>query len=515
MVGVTHRDPGPGPRGAPRRRRLGRAHRRRPSTSTRRSGRSSGASSRPTGCSSSATPSPWPAPGRTQGWLGAAGGARRRRARDARGGRQPGWLGDGARPRGGPRRARRHPRCLTRCAPRAPTRRSCWASTDRGRLALGLRADLVVLDTRRCASVGSCARASTSPGGLSGPDPGPEVRRRPAGADRAWVSGPSPGATMVRLPDSRTRVTVRTTPNRTICSSSRNVPMSSGACRALVAVLLTLIVAPILAVPAPPPIGAARRGSPTELHRRPGQAEHQGEHGLRASNKEQTPFNRQPWGPIIVEEAGRTSAALRVLQRRGPAQPARTMDGHRGQHAAIEPGDKRNLSVSYTLDASMTTRAGPGRIDEGYLYFCVVGQDTDLGSVDVEHPGSRPLQADAVGHAVEITDRGLSSSAPRPRAKIFTCIEGTVDENLADDHAHRARRSRDRAAGLSDEADGWLDGGRSQRRARRWTPSPSSWATTSRARARWSSARRHPATWAGMPAHTTRPASSSSTMSPA
>ena len=146
MSGIDHRAPGLAVAALARRRGLRRADRRRRPRRIRRCGRSSPGSSRPTGCCSSATRSRWP------GWATAGPGSAASRSRssgervDARRDDDPGRVGHRARRRGPqPRRRRASPLpAAVAAASRNPL--ALLGVTDRGRIAVGQRADLVELD---------------------------------------------------------------------------------------------------------------------------------------------------------------------------------------------------------------------------------------------------------------------------------------------------------------------------------------------------------------------------------
>lgn len=199
--------------------------------------------------------------------------------------------------------------------------------------------------------------------------------------------------------------------------------MSSGACRALVAVLLMLIVAPVLAVPVAANSERLREVAQTVYTVDPAARTLKVNTIIGLENKETTPYNRVPWGPIIVENAANLRGLDDVRRRNVPGPWTAIEVGT----PAIGPGDTRRITVTYTLDADGDA---PIRIDDGYLYFCVIGQDTDAGTVEVRIRGRDRFALTQSGTPLEITQRGLRSTDNRDPGDIFTCIEGTVDENL-------------------------------------------------------------------------------------
>ena len=144
---------------------------------------------------------------------------------------------------------------------------------------------------------------------------------------------------------------------------------------------------------------------------------------------------------FAVGESQRPAGAL-ARHRRHDA-------GHRGRRRGRQPPGRLHASTPRIDQNDSRAEQTPARVGEGYLYFCLVGQDTDIGLVRVEIAGKDRFKLTQSGTVMEPTAKGLKSTRSTNPAEHFTCIEGTVDANLATDHVHRPRRARDRAAGLA------------------------------------------------------------------
>ena len=143
--------------------------------------------------------------------------------------------------------------------------------------------------------------------------------------------------------------------------------MSSGACRALVAALLSLTTVLLLAVPGMAKTEALKESSSTTYEVDPAARTVTVETVIPLENNQETPYNGLPWGPIIVEESAnpRLSRGFEIDSRRDVPGPWTTFDVTTPE---IQPGESRRLSIRYTLDAG-GRRQTPVRIDDGYLYF--------------------------------------------------------------------------------------------------------------------------------------------------
>jgi len=212
--------------------------------------------------------------------------------------------------------------------------------------------------------------------------------------------------------------------------------MSSGACRALVAVLLTAVATMAMAWPVAAESERLREQSTVIYRVDPANGTIDVNIVVKLTNNEPRPYNLGTWGPVVLEER----AVPRVSQ---DFQVGETSDVP-GLWRAVEVatpvieggGEDVNLQVAYTLDAGIDqsesrTEQTPARVGEAYLYFCLLGQDTDIGLVRVEIDGKDRFKLTQSGTVMEPTSKGLRSTRSTSPAEHFTCIEGTVDEKLA------------------------------------------------------------------------------------
>ena len=170
--------------------------------------------------------------------------------------------------------------------------------------------------------------------------------------------------------------------------------MSSGACRALVALLLTLVATSVMALPV-----AAKEDALVErstvtytIHPASGEIEVDTIFVLRTR---QSPFPPKEWGPIVVEDRPRNP---RVTPPFELVEGATSLPGLWKAVAVETPridggSQAEKFVLSYTVDASITQNDAnkertPARVDGSYLFFCVPGQDTDTGSVRIKVDGA-------------------------------------------------------------------------------------------------------------------------------
>jgi hypothetical protein len=244
---------------------------------------------------------------------------------------------------------------------------------------------------------------------------------------------------MVRLPGFGTQGTFRTTPNRTsglLYPNHEDRPMSSGACRALVAVLITLVAGLAMAVPTAAESERLREQSTAIYRVDPSTGTIDVDIVVKLTNNEPRPYNLGTWGPLILEERAvpRVSQGFLIGETRDLPGLWRAVDV---ETPVIEGGGEDvNLQVAYTLDAAIgqggsRSEQMPARVGEAYVYLCLVGQDTDIGLVRVEIKGDDRFKLTQSGTVMEPTAKGLRSSRSTSPAEHFTCIEGTLDERLA------------------------------------------------------------------------------------
>ncbi len=237
--------------------------------------------------------------------------------------------------------------------------------------------------------------------------------------------------------------------------------MSSGACRALVAWLIALTATLMLALPLTAATERLREQSTVIYKVDPTTGSIRVDIVVKLTNNGDRAFSPGTWGPLILEELAvpRLSSGFEAGDSRDVPGLWRALDVTTPQ---IEGGgDDVNLQLSYALDASIDQNAAkasrtPARVGEGYIYLCLVGQDTDIGLVRVEIVGKDRFKLTQSGTVMEPTTRGLKSTRSTDPAQQFTCIEGTVDENLV---STTFPGPDDRQVVLQawPEADNWLD----------------------------------------------------------
>ena len=237
--------------------------------------------------------------------------------------------------------------------------------------------------------------------------------------------------------------------------------MSSGACRALVAVLLALGATLSLTMPMAAEAERLVEQSTTIYKVDPAAGTIDVTIVVKLTNNQAQAFNLGTWGPLVMEElvVPRVSKGFAVGDSRDLAGLWRAVDV---ETPVIEGnGGNVNLQVAYTLDAAIDqneSRASqtPARVGEGYLYFCMVGQDTDVGLVRVEIAGKDRFKLTQSGTVMEPTPKGLKSTRSVEPSEHFTCVEGTLDENLATS-TFVGPADREIVLQAWPEADNWLD----------------------------------------------------------
>ncbi len=218
--------------------------------------------------------------------------------------------------------------------------------------------------------------------------------------------------------------------------------MSSGACRALAALLLTLVATIGLTLPV-----AAEEARLNELSRvtytvdpNTGDVDVKIIVRLESANGRAVPPGT--WGPIVVEER-----ATPVVE---PKEEYQIVDGSRdlpGPWEAIEvlrpkvdPNSKKPIqifTISYTLKAatsrdSRQLKDTPARVDAGYVYVCVPGQAADQGTTILKIKNGSRFEIDQSGSILVPNSQGdLQSDNPGAPTDLFTCVEGTRDGQLA------------------------------------------------------------------------------------
>jgi len=213
--------------------------------------------------------------------------------------------------------------------------------------------------------------------------------------------------------------------------------MSSGACRALVSLLLTLVATIVMALPVAANTDRLEESSTITYTVVPADGAIDVSMTFRLRTG-QAPFPSQAWGPIIVEQRERPSV-ITGWELITPAQEAPALwkswevltpdiDGGRAS---------KRLVASYRIDASPLQEGSildetPARVDSSYFYFCALGQDTDSGSVKIEIDDDAAWTLTQSGTPLKKSrTNGLESGLTQVPAEVFTCVEGVREDKLA------------------------------------------------------------------------------------
>jgi hypothetical protein len=215
--------------------------------------------------------------------------------------------------------------------------------------------------------------------------------------------------------------------------------MSSGACRALVAVLITLVAATVMALPVAAKNEALvqKADATYVVHPASGTIDVTLVFTFRTRG---APWDSQDWGPIVVEER---PIKLSVTGGSEKVAGAEDLPGPWKEISVKTPrippnGETAKAVVSYTINAKTDQDEAqkaltPARVDESYMYFCVLGQDTDEGSLKVDIDGAKNWSLSQSGTKLEPTANGFRHENTRNPKDIFTCIEGARADKLATD----------------------------------------------------------------------------------
>ena len=208
--------------------------------------------------------------------------------------------------------------------------------------------------------------------------------------------------------------------------------MSSGACRALVAVLLTLVATIVMTLPVIARSDNLNEHSTVRYTVDPSTGTIEVRLGFTLTTGQED-WPAQRWGPIVVENRATYQIVVAT-----PAQG--TVDvpgtGEPWKHINVRPGKIEGQGKSATfrlrddIDASIGVVANvmPARVDESYVFLCVTGQDTDSGTIRIKIRGTG-WDIDQSGTLMEPINSGFEWGGVNP-GEVFTCIEATRDGRL-------------------------------------------------------------------------------------
>jgi hypothetical protein len=212
--------------------------------------------------------------------------------------------------------------------------------------------------------------------------------------------------------------------------------MSSGACRALVAILIALMATFLSVAPMAASNDRLTVRGPTLYVVDPSAGSIKVTITAKLMNPDNDrAYNLGTWGPLIVEDLAQPRVSNGFQIEDAPTDlvgPWRAVDFVTPN---IEPGGQATLGVTYTIDGQPSEsrlETTPARVGKGYIYFCAVGQDLDVGPITVKILGKDAFKLTQSGTLMEATDDGLKSapeSITSP-AQQFTCIEGANVDNL-------------------------------------------------------------------------------------
>jgi len=208
--------------------------------------------------------------------------------------------------------------------------------------------------------------------------------------------------------------------------------MSSGACRALVAVVLTLVATIVMTLPVAARTDLLVESSNVTYEVEPSTGKVKVRMFFTLSNG-QVAWPAQRWGPIVVESAGNpTVSSARKLQRAtdvpGPNAPWEQIQVRAPK---IDGADQHTFKVSYNLEAGVgkVAREVPARVDQSYVFLCVPGQDTDSHQMTIKGMGGNWV-LDQSGTPMDPTASGTTWRGGGSPAEAFTCIEAVRENRL-------------------------------------------------------------------------------------
>jgi hypothetical protein len=216
-------------------------------------------------------------------------------------------------------------------------------------------------------------------------------------------------------------------------------PMSSGACRALVAVVLTLVATIVMTLPVAAETEELVENSTVTYEVSPANGVVR-VRILTTLITGQADWEAQRWpSPIVLENDARNirvSDAARRIQAAATTVPG---PGAPWQHIFVRteriPGKRssKTFEVQYRLGAwagDSIDQPVPARVDDSYVFLCVPGQEVDRHKVTIQVRGGGNWTFSQSGTPLEIDGTQLSGSEIANPAQAFTCVEGVRDDRL-------------------------------------------------------------------------------------
>jgi hypothetical protein len=208
--------------------------------------------------------------------------------------------------------------------------------------------------------------------------------------------------------------------------------MSLGACRALVATLLTLVVAIGFAVPVSAQQENLRTTALTTYDIRPGSGLIRATIVLTFENRRDSVLRGETWGPVYIEDA---AGQLNFSRRASRAGNSRDLPGPwkamRINLPDIPANGRVIVAITYDLEQPETlVDTFPARIGAGYVFACLTGQRTLQGTLRVDLPGG--FETTISGSEMEETASGLTTGQVANPESLFTCVEGTNASRLVE-----------------------------------------------------------------------------------
>jgi hypothetical protein len=215
--------------------------------------------------------------------------------------------------------------------------------------------------------------------------------------------------------------------------------MPSGACRALVALLFTLVATIGLTLPVTANTDRLNEQSIVTYKVDPATGVIDVDILFTFSSAAlNRPVAAGRWGPIVVEDRAVQMSVSNGFEEAGFEDLPGLWKAMYVDHDRIPAGENVSFRVQYKLNGSISQtdkrRAGTAaRVDPGYVYVCVPGQDTDGGSTELRIRSSSRFDIDQSGTVLSETNRGFESDMVLNPMDLFTCVEGTRSGRLEPD----------------------------------------------------------------------------------